>query len=182
MLVDFLIVYAPADRGAAEDLRTALENDGARCLLRVSDSVGPAAAANPLNRIMSESEVVVLVVSDRGDRRFWQQDDMATIRSLVVDRSQANRIVLVLVSGTDRSVLPHDLESATAYDAGAAGWAAVATQLAAEGRSAGRPPTVMVGHTMAIVDEISDYLSAGQPAPPPAATANCSWPRATTSS
>ena len=170
MLVDFLIVYDSADRGAAEGLRTALENNGASCLLRAPDGVGRATATNPLNRMMSESRVVVLVVSDHGGPAFWQQDDVATIRSLLAAGSQANRIMLVLVSGTARSVLPHDLASVTAYAAGGTGWEAVATDLVVEARSAGRPATVMVGHSMAIVDDIWDDLmtaSTGKPSPAP---------------
>lgn len=163
MLVDFLIVYDRAARSAAEHLRTALENDGASCLLRAPNDVGQATPTNPLNRIMSESSVVVLVVSERVGPAFWQQDDIATIRKLLANGSQANRIVLVLVSGTARSFLPRDLASATVYEAGAGGWAAVAKDLAAETRSAGRPATVMVGRSMAIVDNIGEDLWTASP-------------------
>lgn len=170
MLVDFLIVYDRADQGAAESLRTALEKDGASCLLRAPDNVGQAAATNPLNRIMSESSVVVLVVSEHAGPAFWRQEDIATIRKLLANGSQANRIVLVLVNGTTRRVLPVDLGSATAYDVGATGWAAVATGLVAETRAADRPATVRVGHSMAIIDDIWDDLvrtGTGQPPPIP---------------
>jgi hypothetical protein len=167
MLVDILIVYDPGDRPAAEDLRTALENNGASCLLRVPDSVDRGPVTNPLSRMMTESGVVVLIVSARVGPAFWQQDDVATISRLLVDGSLANRIALVLASGTNRSALPHELGSAETYDAGA-GWASVATKLISDARSAGRPATVMVGRAMSIVDDIWDDLtrtSTGQPAP-----------------
>jgi hypothetical protein len=170
MLVDFLIVYDRADRSAAGDLRAALENDGASCLLRASDGVGQATPTTPLNQVMRESSVVALVVSERAGPAFWQQNDIATIRKLLADVNRANRIVLVLVSGTARSVLPPDLASATAYDAGASDWAAVVRALAAEAPSAGRPATVSAGRSMAIIDAIWDDLErarTGQPPPAP---------------
>lgn len=170
MLLDFLIVYDRADRSAAEALRTALENDGASCLLRASDGVGQAIPTNPLNRIMSESSVAVLVVSERAGPAFWQQDDIATIRKLLTGGSQANRIVLVLVSVTARSALPRDLASATAYDVGLASWAAIAANLAAEVLPAARPATVSLGHTLAIADDIYDDMmksGSAQPSPVP---------------
>src|SRR5687768_8778930 len=100
MLVDILIVYDPGDRHAAEDLRTALENNGASCLLRVPDRVNQGPVTNPLSRAMRESGVVVLIVSARVGPAFWQQDDVATISRLLVDGSLANRIALVLANGT----------------------------------------------------------------------------------
>jgi hypothetical protein len=168
VLVDFLILYGPADRGAAQDLRTALEDDGASCLMRASDGGGQATVTNPLSRMMSEAGVVVLIVSHRGGPAFWAQEDVATVRSVLADGSQANHIAIVLDATTARSVLPHDLASATAYDAGATGWAAVATNLTADAREASRPATVMVGNSMSFVNEIYDDLmsaNTGQPAP-----------------
>lgn len=168
MLVDFLIVFDPADRGAAKELRAALEDDGSSCLLRATNGAGRDGGANPLSRVMSESGVVVLVVSDRDGATFWTREDMATIRSLLAEGSQANQIALVLVDGMARGELPRDLASATAHDAQPAGWAAVAAALAADARAAARPATVMVGHSMSIVNDIYDDLTTantGQPAP-----------------
>jgi hypothetical protein len=166
--MDFLIVFDSADRSAAEDLRTALEDAGTSCLLRPSAKVGQTTTANPLSRMMSESEVVALLVSDRGGAAFWQQHDIAAIRSLLAIGSQANSVVLVLVSGTPRSVLPPDLKSATTYETDGAGWETIAADLLAATRSTKRPATVMIGHSMAIVDDIWDDLqtaSTGQPDP-----------------
>ena len=96
MLVDFLIVYDRVDRGAAEALRTALEDNDASCLLRASDGANQVISTHPLNQMMSQSSAVVLLVSERAGPAFWQQDDVATIREMLASGSQANRIVLVL--------------------------------------------------------------------------------------
>ena len=158
MLVDFLIVYDRVDRGAAEALRTALENNDASCLLRASDGANQAISTHTLNQMMSQSSAVVLLVSERAGPAFWQQHDVATIREMLASGSQANRIVLVLVSGAARSALPRDLASATAYDAGADGWVVVSADLAAGTSSAGRPATVSFGRSLAIAEDIWDEL------------------------
>jgi TIR domain len=169
MLVDFLIVYDRVDRGAAEALRAALESNGASCFLRASDGADQAIPTYLLNRMMSQSSAVVLLVSERAGPSFWQQDDVATIRKLLASGSQANRIALVLMSGTARSALPRDLASARAYDAGAVGWVAVSVDLAAETPSAGRPATVSLGHSLAMLDDVWDDVkaSSAQPSPVP---------------
>jgi hypothetical protein len=167
VLVDFLIVYNPVDRGAAEALRAALESNGASCLLRASDGADQASPAYPLNQIMSQSSAAVVLVSERAGPVFWQQGDVATIRKLLSIGSRANRIVLVLVSGTARSALPRDLVSVTAVDAGTAGWAAVAADLTAEKRAAGRPATVSIGHSLAFIDDIWDGMMKTRDAQPP---------------
>lgn len=115
---------------------------------------------------MSEAGVVVLVVSDKGAPAVWQQDDMSTIHDLLAGGNHANRIVLVVASGTARSVLPADVASATAYEAETAGLTAVAAEIAAEARSAGRPATVMVGRMMAMIDDIWNDMEAARGQPP----------------
>jgi TIR domain-containing protein len=152
---DFFIAHAGADRKAAEELHTALEQRGLRSFVDVRNLRPGDPWQVELKRALSNSRVTVVLVSASSDDAYYQQEEVALAVELARSGTRAHRIVPVLLRDATPEHLPYGLARLNRLAEGEAGLARVAEELGALlHQQLPRPGTEALAHASELVDEV----------------------------